>query len=317
MVNFATLFVVTIVINIKLVRFCDTDDNILRSLCHSLVSVGKNFGRTIQLNSPDLPIEIAYQWEWRENDGSFVPFDPDQNTQIEIAFVKNQHKGKITVTGDRNQVKNNFKYEVDFDSRTELNTQYLTNPRPIRRICKVPTGFYWELLNGNVWKPAVDDFNKQIEQTYIAGNFREELDLRLTDGRQVRARRRDDTYEEKLLQQLAKKSTAQPSDNDTKISDQKATMKALLIGFKEDLHKGIPQFDKKLESFVVKETVEFDKDITAPQLEEVRGICAKFGVEFQPKGKKIELHGVEKPVMQASKAIMQMVYSSAAATFNR
>lgn len=32
-------------------------------------------------------VELAYQWSWAENSGKFVPFDPDQNVQIEMGML--------------------------------------------------------------------------------------------------------------------------------------------------------------------------------------------------------------------------------------
>ena len=82
-------------------------------------------------HEPKENLEVANQWSWRENNGQYppsahllflsffdirrryVPFDPDQNFQIELAYISNP-KGKITVTGDIQKLKNGAQYEINF-----------------------------------------------------------------------------------------------------------------------------------------------------------------------------------------------------------
>jgi hypothetical protein len=41
--------------------------------------------------------------------------------------------------------KNNHQYEINFDTMTELNTTYKSNPRPIKRLPKAVDQFSWEV----------------------------------------------------------------------------------------------------------------------------------------------------------------------------
>jgi hypothetical protein len=54
-----------------------------------------------------------------------------------------------SVTGDLNQVKNGFTYEIDFDAMTEINTKFRATLRPIKREpCKQTRNFMWEIQAG-------------------------------------------------------------------------------------------------------------------------------------------------------------------------
>src|SRR5690606_25298078 len=115
--------------------------------------------------------EIAYQWSWRENNGSYVPFDPDQNYQIEMAYIKQNHHGKIVVVGDLNKTKNGHSYEIDFDNMTEINTHFRQNPRPIRREPKIISAdVIWELNLGRQWMKFDSETCKHIEMYYKSGS---------------------------------------------------------------------------------------------------------------------------------------------------
>eukprot|EP01133_Synstelium_polycarpum_P015680 gene15680-18634_t len=93
--------------------------------------------RTVPVPAASMPrshFEVAFQWSWRENDGTFIEFDSDQNYQLEIGYL--QAKQTLVVTGDRNMIKNNYHYKIDFAKMTETNTQFNNNPRPITRVPK-------------------------------------------------------------------------------------------------------------------------------------------------------------------------------------
>ena len=118
--------------SIKLVRFCDLDLDILKLFAFYFSQMKHvDFKPTAKSNIQS-HIDVAYQWYWKENSGEFVPFDPDQNYLIEVAYIKQNGKGKTLVTGDVNKVKNNFTYEIDFDKNTEVNTKYKSNYREIK-----------------------------------------------------------------------------------------------------------------------------------------------------------------------------------------
>eukprot|EP01133_Synstelium_polycarpum_P010713 gene10713-12462_t len=117
-----------------LIRMVDIDDQVLGHLNASLS--GTKAPTVVAAQLPILsrvqePFKVQYQWSWRENNGTYIPFDPDQNYQVEIAHLQGL---KITlVQGDLNMVKNNQQYEINFTNMTELNTHFRQNPRPILR----------------------------------------------------------------------------------------------------------------------------------------------------------------------------------------
>ena len=54
-----------------------------------------------------------------------------------------------TITGDLNQMKNGFTYEIDFDAMTELNTKFRATLRPIKREpIKQTSHCSWEIQAG-------------------------------------------------------------------------------------------------------------------------------------------------------------------------
>lgn len=115
----------------------DLDPTVLYLLSSHILNLKSEDFVITSGNALKLPEDTAYEWSWQENDSTYVPFDNDQNLQIEIAFLKQKGKGKIIVTGDLNRVKNNFQYEIDFDNMTEINTKYKVNHRPIRRLPRI------------------------------------------------------------------------------------------------------------------------------------------------------------------------------------
>jgi O-acetyl-ADP-ribose deacetylase (regulator of RNase III) len=68
-------------------------------------------------------VDAKNQWFWLENNNMYVPYDPDQNNQIELAYQTNQ--ASVQVVGDLNQVKNGSNYCVDFKAMRQRNL--LTN----------------------------------------------------------------------------------------------------------------------------------------------------------------------------------------------
>ncbi|EFA74531.1 U box domain-containing protein [Heterostelium album PN500] len=102
-----------------------------------------------------------YQWKWQENDGSFISFDPDQNYQIEIAFLKKEKK--LEVQGDLNMQKNGEKYLIDLVNMTEMNTKYMRNLRPIKRtLMNAKKQYGWYYLSAGGQKVYLQDIGNQI-----------------------------------------------------------------------------------------------------------------------------------------------------------
>jgi hypothetical protein len=73
------------------------------------------------------------RWE-REDDprgsNKFTAYDPDQILQIELAYLTN--RGTLEVTGDKDMVKNGYRYIIDFDRMIQLNFT-LNSERKVRR----------------------------------------------------------------------------------------------------------------------------------------------------------------------------------------
>ena len=114
---------------LKMVRICDLNDEILKLFAGHFNQV-KNV-KANNVNKVESTPQIVHQWSWKENNGVFVPFDPDQNYEIEVAYIKQKGIGSVEVKGDIARVKNSWSYIIDFDKMTELNTHFKSNPRPI------------------------------------------------------------------------------------------------------------------------------------------------------------------------------------------
>eukprot|EP00761_Pharyngomonas_kirbyi_P005308 gb/GECH01005313.1/.p1 GENE.gb/GECH01005313.1/~~gb/GECH01005313.1/.p1 ORF type:complete len:1398 (+),score=234.61 gb/GECH01005313.1/:1-4194(+) len=69
-------------------------------------------------SSPGNKIVVKRQWYWCEDNDEFIPYDTDQNVQIEMAFQNNQRQ--CQVVGDRNGRQNGFQYDVFFDGNDGL-----------------------------------------------------------------------------------------------------------------------------------------------------------------------------------------------------
>ncbi|EFA86817.1 U box domain-containing protein [Heterostelium album PN500] len=120
-----------------------------------------NFRNNLKINQPEI-FKVGYQWKWRENDGSYKNFDPDQNYQIEIGYLQKQKK--MTVVGDLNGVSNGGQYEIDFEKMTELNLKYKTNPRPIRREkMEIEIVGTWYFINSTGQRVEIIDKEGQIQ----------------------------------------------------------------------------------------------------------------------------------------------------------
>eukprot|EP00026_Physarum_polycephalum_P000080 Phypoly_transcript_00080.p1 GENE.Phypoly_transcript_00080~~Phypoly_transcript_00080.p1 ORF type:complete len:1906 (+),score=336.70 Phypoly_transcript_00080:404-6121(+) len=134
--------------HVKQIRLCEKDATVAKILVENLMNVKE--GKITK--KPDENMGLVYQWSWMEDmqAKTWKPFDPNENFQIEIAYLSQGRKGKMTttITGDVNQVKNGFTYEIDFDAMTELNTKFRATHRPIKREpLKQTANFSWEIQN--------------------------------------------------------------------------------------------------------------------------------------------------------------------------
>jgi O-acetyl-ADP-ribose deacetylase (regulator of RNase III) len=135
---------------VKQVRLCDLNAENAVLLCKELRDQLGAEQRESERELMRSIKPIGVQWYWQESDGSFVPFDADQNRQIETAYLTRQPGEKIIVTGDREKQRNSHHYEIDFDKMTELNTKYRRTYRKIKR----------ESIGG----PTDDDFQSYLNK---------------------------------------------------------------------------------------------------------------------------------------------------------
>ncbi|EFA74530.1 hypothetical protein PPL_00028 [Heterostelium album PN500] len=169
--------------------FCDRDDEVLKHLHDVLDRSTTNpstnffsmfgFGSTnsstssikeaVETPEPfkysNATFDPMYQWKWQENDGSYVSFDPDQNYQIEIAFLKKEKK--LEVQGDINMQKNGDKYLIDLVNMTEMNTKYMRNLRPIQRVkMHAKKQYGWYYLDARGQQVNLRDVGNQISLAF-------------------------------------------------------------------------------------------------------------------------------------------------------
>ena len=120
--------------SIKLVSIVDIDSTTINAFLQEMNRAGITFNATAtrspqnspQPNSNDYSqIIIGHQWSWLENNNEFIPYDPDQNFQIERAYQKYLEGGEksIVVVGDKDMVKNGFSYCVSFPEMLQRNTK--------------------------------------------------------------------------------------------------------------------------------------------------------------------------------------------------
>lgn len=97
---------------LKEVVFVDIDDDMIEELRVQFEKLHNN-------TNTKTFVEATNQWFWQEDNGVYMPYDPDQNNQIELAFHTKQPS--VKVVGDLNQVKNGSNYEVDFQTMKQRN----------------------------------------------------------------------------------------------------------------------------------------------------------------------------------------------------
>jgi hypothetical protein len=123
--------------SIKSVKFVDTNAEMIRVLQNTLdeLQLAPTVLETIYDTTLPKPKSINAQWYWQEDDGQFIPYDPDQNEQIELAYLEG--KEYATVLGDRNRIKNNRIYNVFFKEMIQMNVETKYR-RKVKREEKTP-----------------------------------------------------------------------------------------------------------------------------------------------------------------------------------
>ena len=69
---------------LKQIRFCDSDAGIVQYFVDSFSELTANMGNQ---KAEEMDVGVAYQWSWTENSGSWKPFDPNENLQIEMGMT--------------------------------------------------------------------------------------------------------------------------------------------------------------------------------------------------------------------------------------
>jgi len=274
---------------LKLIRFCDTDKIVVSLLEYNMRNLSNNLNFT-QVNQIKEPLEIGFQWSWKENNGEYIQFDPDQNYQIEVAYVKQNHKGKILVTGDLQKSKNNHQYEIDFDAMTEINTTFKLNPRKIKRDPRVLDQFKWEVQTNKGWEPFESVASKQIELGYqrkisfisiewygINAQVSFDQQVLISEKGRYPVRRKERNYEDELLLGL------EPDDvkeNLTTVTSSPKKTKLILSGLNSDLENGWKKLNDKIKEMTISISIKHERKISPDDLKEIEAIAALHGGEI-------------------------------------
>jgi hypothetical protein len=260
------------------------------------------------------------------------PFDPNENYQIEMAYLSQGRKGKMqtAVTGDVNRVKNGFAYEIDFDKMTELNTHYRATLRPIKREpIKQTRNFSWEMESPKgEWIKFGTVENQQIELAFFARKFPfmvlnwQNTQLTL-DFQQMREKKsnfkltRSDVLYERQLQSRHQKATAQRTEkNNVEVkqphNDEEYKVKCCLLGLSQDIPNGEQYIHNKIKEMTTTDTVSFEHSVPAVIAKELSAIKKKYSVTLQTEKSKITITGLSMQVVQAKTAIFEIERTSSA-----
>ncbi|KAL6051801.1 hypothetical protein QOT17_018962 [Balamuthia mandrillaris] len=322
---------------LQTIRLCDVKPSVVALWQADLHEEAKNLRQTCKVRTVSqlkAPEELAYQWSWRENDGTFTDFDPDQNYQIEVAYNKQQGRGKVEVTGDLLKQKNGFTYEIDFDAMTEINTKYRANPRPIKRTPKdVTSQFVWEVETSAGWE-ALGPMEQQQLEIAVNRNFTEVLfswygvqckaifahNIIDANGTRYRMRRRARNLEQELLDYIEASSGDRAKDDGTQTprlqAEERVKMVPVeLIGLKTELSKGLSKFEALLQKQRSTTQLELPGELTNAHLEELERTAQRFFVTISVCKKldgspALQLEGPKSTLQQAKSEITPLVYKA-------
>lgn len=310
--------------SIKCIRFCDIDSTMLNKYLSVLKEKEKTYP-VEKVASMSSSFEVAYQWSWRENNGEFINFDPDQNYQIEVAYIKQNHRGKVTVTGDLKKVKNNYSYEIDFDNMTEINTHFRSNPRLIRRQQRVlSSNIIWEVKFKNRWIPLGTATSNHLELSlankhtfpFVSINWNNEnvkvhfqtMKLETPSGNIYPIQRRYLDYENDM------KNYLNLTESNFKFEDEREgpspTQHVIeLHSFIQQLPMIEKLFEKKMKSLEVKIDVKFPFFLNAKQMKEISDICTNNDakLDFNVKNDEASISGISTSVSTAKQEILDFV----------
>jgi hypothetical protein len=304
------------------------DSSIASLLAQSLQDLGKNFNVTQFNEARQTPTDVAFQWSWRENDGQFIPFDPDQNYQIEVAYIKYEKKGKIIVTGDLAKQKNNYSYEVNFDNMTELNTQFKSNPRPIKREPKNLDKNIWEVETVSGWLPLDQLANKQtqlaferktpsivIDWNHVNGTARAEITFATMtlscNSTAYRIRRRERDFEDELRKSINPEVSVSVSQFETTQTKTKKTV--TLRGLQTDLQVGEAYLLDLIKKMTTTVLINLEARLTDSQVTELQRLAAQYDAEIVEnlKENKLSIKAIDRVIAQARADIMEYLLSTA------
>jgi len=298
------------------VRLCDNNESVATLLQANLQELGQlqklQVTNVTSMQASD--IELAHQWSWEENNGSFVPFDPDQNYEIEKAYAKQGGKGKVIVVGDLQKQKNGHSYEIDFDAMTELNTHFRSRPRPIRRTPKSIDNVVWEVLGQQGWTRLSATAQAQVE---LARNTTPDvlIDWRNQQGKlnfahstldvsgtvhQVRRRVRDQATATAPIA-----ASGGEEDEEESSTHVDAMTRIELIGLDVDLEDGERKLTVVLEQLQLSEELSFSRPLSPEEVKQLQVIGQRLNtvITYRPpsssQGPGLTLKGLKGKVKQA------------------
>jgi len=318
--------------SLKHLRLCDQNSSMAHLLAKKLMAYKDVLGKMSEMIELKQTTQLSYQWSWREDDGSFVPFDPDQNLQIELAFINQKKSGKMNtvVTGDLNAKKNGFSYEIDFDKMTEMNTHYRQKFRAVKRTpIKVTTNFQWEVeMQKGVWYKLDNVTNLQVEQAFFKKTFTEMSVVHQPSGKKViinfaslqtvcgkKVNRADNEYEDKITS-MQKRKSMKPKNGVLNVKEDIVQVSSYLIGPQKSIAHGVNWIQDKQKTLTVEAMVKFDPKIIAKVKDEIGQIKSKYDVTVKYANEDVTVSGIRVPVYQAIMEITQLIQKQAKESYS-
>jgi hypothetical protein len=106
--------------SIKSVKFVDINPEMIQILQNKLdqIQLFESKATSYTMLPKSKPMNtINVQWYWQEDNGHFIPYDPDQNKQIESAYLEGKQEVMIP------QVNSDRIYKVIFKEMIQINVQ--------------------------------------------------------------------------------------------------------------------------------------------------------------------------------------------------